>query len=807
MPSADWKYTLRSLWKDRVFTATVVLTLALGIGANTAIFSVVDGVLLRPLDYRDPSRLVSVTQSSPKFLSGVGDLPINIAQMIEWRRQTKSFDGIALFRSSSFALTGEGQPELISGATVSASLFHVLGIEPIRGRSFLDKEDATGNDHVAVIADSLWRRRFHADPSLVGRNIMLGGRPFTVVGILPADFEFPSFGGIGPRLDANLEIFKPLGYAPDETVFDMGDFNLWSILRLRSGVSMEQASAELNSVQAAMCARLGPDAQLREQIYPLQVKMTGSVRKSLIVLMSAVGAVLLILCVNLANLALSRAVGRIRDAAIRTALGASRARLLRTAFLESGILCLAGGVLGVLFAYLGLHALIAAAPLDIPRLADVRLDARVLLFAFAISGFTAIICGTLPALRTAASDSPVDALKAGRSNTDGRAGALLRNALVGIEVALSAALLITAGLLIASFAHLMSIDRGFDVSRVLSVRVPLPYGKYSKPVQTTEFLDRLLAKVHAMPGVESAATTTATPLQGETWVDLIRRDHDDRPASQLPSANLRFISPGYFRTLHLPLRAGRDFEEHDRNHPVAVISSSLAQNLYPAGNALGRVVHDHNVDFEVIGITVDARSTSLDKNPPNMLYVPYWQRPQTSNVLLVRTAMDPAGIANAIRSAVWSLDNEVPVPEERTLEDVMDRSVAQRRFQTTLMFAFAAAALALAVFGAYGVVSYAVARRQSEIGIRMALGADRASVLSMVLRQAMTPVIVGLAAGGVAALWIGQLVASLLFEVSPRDPLAFAGASAALIAAALLACLIPARRATKINPIEALRLD
>jgi putative ABC transport system permease protein len=535
--------------------------------------------------------------------------------------------------------------------------------------------------------------------------------------------------------------------------------------------------------------------------------MTGPVRKGLLVLMSAVGAVLLILCVNLANLALGRAFGRARDAAIRTALGASRTRLLGTAFLESVILCAAGGFLGVLFAYAGLNALIAAAPVDIPRLADVRLDARVLFFAFAISGLTAIVCGALPALRTAGSHAPVDALKAGRSHTEGRAGALLRNTLVAVEVAMSAALLVTAGLLISSFTHLMGIDRGFDVSRVLSVRVPLPYNKYAQPARVTEFVDRLLEKVHALPGVESAASTTATPLQGETWIDLIRRDHDDRPASQLPSANLRFISPEYFRTLRMPLRTGRDFDQHDRNHPVAIISNSLAQNLYPAGDALGHKVHDHGVDFDVIGITVDARTANLDKNPPNMLYVPYWHRPQTGIVLVVRTAMEPAGIGSAIRRAVWALDRDVPVPEARTLEQVMDRSVAQRRFQTTLMSVFAAAALALAVFGAYGVVSYAVARRQSEIGIRMALGADRTNVLRMVLRQAMTPVIAGLAVGAIAALWIGRLIASLLFEVSPTDPVAFATASAALTAAALLACLVPARRATLVNPIDALRLE
>ncbi len=805
MRSTDWNYTLRSLWKDRGFAATVVLTLAVGIGADTAIFSVVDGILLRPLDYKQPERLASIVQQSSKFLNHTAELPINIAQLVEWQKEVKSFEGISMFRSGAFNLTGSGNPELINGAVVSANLFRLLGIAPQLGRSFADDEDLAGKDNVCVISDSLWRRRFSADSGIAGKQVTLSGRTYSIVGVLPPGFEFPRLGETGPRFGDQLEIFKPIGYRADDTVFSMGDFNYWTAVRIREGVTFERASQELNAVQAAMSARVKSETPLDETLRPLQEQMTGQVRKGLVVLMSAVGAVLLILCVNLANLALSRSVGRARDSAIRTALGASRGRLVRSAFLESAVLAGIGGALGIALAILGLRGLLAIAPLDIPRLADVRLDARVLLFALAISALTSFLFGALPALRAAASKSPVDALKAGRSQTDGKSGSLLRNTLVGAEVAMSAALLVTAGLLIASFAHLMTIDKGFDVSRVITVRVPLPYNKYTKDEQRIEFADRLVEKAQALPGVESVVLTSATPLQGETWIDMVSRDHDTRRVSELPSANIRFVTSGYFKTMRMPLRAGRDFDNHDRGRDVAVISSSLAQNLYPGQNAIGRKVHDHGKDFDIVGITVDARSTSLDKNPPHMLYVPYWLRPQWGGVLLVRTAMEPTGIANALRRVVWSLDSEVPVPEERTLEDILDRSVAQRRFQTTLMMLFAAGALALAIFGAYGVVSYGVARRQSEIGIRMALGASRGNVLGMVLRQAMTPVVIGLGIGVVAAMWIARLVASLLFGISPHDPAAFAAASIALAGAALAACMVPARRATRINPIDALR--
>ncbi len=807
----DLQYAFRTLWKDRGFASMAVLSLAVGIGANTAIFSLVNGVLLRPLDFPAPERLVAISLTSPQFRKA-GPLPINIGQLVEWRKRTSAFENIAAYRNAAMSLTGEGRPELIPGAVVSANFFDTLGVQPRIGRAFLDQEDHSGQHYVAILADSLWRRRFGADPSIIGRKITLSGSPYTVVGILPADFQFPKLPGrTRETLTGRMEIYRPLGYALDDAVPHDGDLNYEAIARLRSGVSIERAYANLRRAEASIEAQIGGMWQMIPVMTPLQQTLTGDIRQSLIVLMAAVGAVLLVLCVNLANLSLSRAAGRARNAAIRTALGASRWQLVRQSLVESGMLAVLGGAFGILFASFGLKWLVASAPVDLPRLADVTLDGSVLAFAVAISFATGLFFGVLPALRSAAAANPYETLKSGGgANTAARGGLRLRNLLVSFEVGLCAALLVTAGLFLASFVRLTTIPRGFDVERVLAVDMSLPFLKYSKSEDRSRFFDRVLDQAKAMPGVESAAISSYLPLLGESWVDIIKTENDARPDSQSPTVNLRFVSPGLFRTLRIPLRAGRDFEPGDRDRMVGIISESLARKLWPdaaATAAVGRRLLDLRRHLDVVGVVGDARSTSLDKEPVDMLYVPLWQRPQFSSSILVRTAMDPKGIASALRAAVWSADGDVPVPEERTLAQIMSASVERRRFQMTLVLLFAAAALALAAFGTYGVVSYAVTRRRAEMGIRMALGAGRGRVLLLVLRQGMMPVFTGLAAGTLAALWIGRYVSSLLFQVSPRDPLAFSLSAAVLVLVSAAACWIPARRATRVNPIEALRFD
>ena len=804
----ELRQSIRGLAKDRGFTAMVVLSLAVGIGANTAIFSLVNGVLLRPPAYRDPGRLVAAGQIVPKFAKMYPTLPLNLGILMEWRKQAVSFEGFGVMHPTTFNLTGVGDPELLPGAVVSANMFTVLGVEPRLGRSFADGEDPDGHDGVVILADSLWRRRFHADPGIVGRKVLLNGSPREVVGVLPPSFRFPTGFQLGPYSAVKFEVFKPLGYEPDDLKVRMGDFNYWVIARLRPGISVSTGRAELNVIQAAISQRIPDNLDLHASVQPLQEQMVGDARQGLLLMMAAVGAVLLVLWVNLANLSLVRAAGRARDSAIRTALGASRAQLVRQSLAESMVLAISGGGLGVALAYWGLKALLAAAPIDLPRLDEVHVDLRVLLFALGVSLAAGAILGVLPALRSAAA-APFETLKSGSyTNTEGRGGWHVRNTLVSLEVGLSATLLVTAGLLIASFVRVMAIDKGYDVERVIALNMSLPSTKYPKDAQRADFYRRVLDKATAMPGVQSVALVSALPLEGETWIDIVGTEHDTRPLLERPSTNVRFISPGYFRTLHIALRDGRDFEEQDHQRHVTIISAGLAQRVWPRQNPVGRKLDNGNDTLmEVVGITPDIRSTSLDHQPVNMMYLPYWQRAQRSASLLVRTAMDPHGVAAALRSSIWSVDSEVPVPEVRTLEQVMARSVADRRFQMMLVALFALAALALAAFGTYGVVSYAVARRRAEMGIRMALGAAQSNVLGMVFRQGMMPVVAGLAAGGAAALVIGRYLASLLFEVSPRDPVAYAAAGTVLLAVSALACFIPARRATKVNPIEALRVE
>lgn len=803
----ELRYAVRSLWRDRAFALMVVLSLAVGIGANTAIFSMVNGVLLRKPAYQDPDRLVSLSVFSPREAQ-YPDLPINLGILEEWRRHTTSFAGLAAVQPGNVNLTEGGQPERVASAAVSWNMFAVLGVPPRLGRNFQASEDLRGNNRVAIITDTLWRRRYHADPAIVGQKILMNGAPIEVVGVMPPEFRFPRQAKLGAvAIGEKTEIFRPLGYSNDDLKVWFSNLNYWAIGRLNGGVSPARAQAELNAVTHVMSEKIGGNLDIRAPMIPLQDRMVGPVRQGLVVVMAAVGAVLMVLWVNLANLSLVRAAGRARDAAIRTALGAGRGRLVRGSVFESMLLALAGGGLGILLAYGGLRALIAAAPIDLPRLNEVRVDGRVLAFAVLTSLVTGIILGILPALR-ASSAAPFEILKSGsRTATEGKSGLRVRNALVSLEVGLSALLLVSAGLLIASFVRLMTIDKGFDVERVEAADFSLPGVKYPDDARRASFYDRVLEKARALPGVQSAAVITTLPLQGESWIDMVRIENDPRPEEEAPRTNVRFVSAEYFKTLEIPLRAGRDFEDRDRGKLVTIISAGLAEKLWPHQDPIGRKLKDVGKWLEVVGITPDIRSTGLEQAPVNMLYIPLWQRPQSFGSLMVRTAMDPSPMAGTLRRVVWEVDSELPVPQVRTMEQVMQESVAQRRFQMMLVVLFAAAALALAAFGTYGVVSFVVARRRAEMGIRMALGAPRSSILRMVLRQGMMPVLGGLAAGATGALAVGKYMASLLFEVSPRDPLAFSISAGVLLVVAAAACLAPARRATQVDPVEALRFE
>jgi predicted permease len=805
----DIRYALRAFARERGFAATVVLSLAVGIGANTAIFSLINGVLLRPPAFRDPDRLVAVNQTIPKFAKLYPSLPINIAMLMEWRKSASNFESIGVTQPTSFNFTGAGEPELLNGARVSANIFRVLGVEPRLGRTFLDSEDQAGSDRVVVISDSLWRRKFHGDPKAIGGNVTLDGRGYLLAGVLAPGFEFPNSVELPGFRQTKMEIFRPLGYEAGDLKIRMGEFNYWVTGRLKGGVTPARAVAELNTIQARISQQMPENPDLHASVTPLAQAMVKESRRGLLLLMAAVGTVLLVLWVNLTNLSLVRAMGRAREAAIRSALGAGRMRLLRQSLVESLTLALAGGALGTALAWWGLRALVAAAPVDLPRLNEVTLDGRVLLFAVGVSIAAGILLGILPALRSAVS-APYETLKSGgRALTEGRAGMRVRNGLVSLEVALSAALLVTAALLMGSFVRLTNVDKGFNVEHVITLRMALPNAKYAESSSRTRFYDALLEKAAALPGVQSVALVSAIPLSGQTWIDIVGAEHDSRPTMERPSTNVRFASPQYFKTLGIALD-GRDFG-NDRTRAQAIISKSLAERLWPGQNPIGRKIDNGRNDKanmpEVVGVTPDIRSTSLEEDPVNMMYIPFWERPRTQASLLVRTSMDPRGIASSLRQMVWAADGDVPVPEVQTMEQVMRESVAARRFQMMLVAIFAVGALLLAAFGTYGVVSYAVTRRRNELGIRMALGAAGRDVLGMVLWQGMAPVIIGLGAGALAALALGRYVASLLFGVSPRDPLAFAAAAGVLLAVSAAACLLPARRATKVNPIDALRCE
>jgi predicted permease len=804
----DLRYSLRNLARDRGFAIVALLTLALGIGANTAIFSIVNSVILRPLAYRDPDRLFTIHEVIPKVSNLYPELPVNPLHFLEWRKRCTSFEQVAELGTYAPNLTGLGQPEQLGGARVSANFLSMLGIEPQLGRGFLEEEDRPGRGDVVILTDSLWRRRFGADPSIVGKKITLEGLPRVVVGVLPAAFHFPSGSQLDKliTLSEKTEIFRPLALDLKDREME-GNFNYLAIGLLRKGVSRERALAELNVVQADIAKAFKDKTELKAAVSPLQDHMVGPVRRGLLVLLGAVGAVLLIVCVNLANLSLVRGAARTRESAIRTALGAGRAQLLRQPLIESLLLAVIGGALGVLLAFWTTNLLIKNAPVDLPRMDEVRIDGYALAFALAISTVTGLLFGILPALRMTRI-APQEVLKTGgRSATEGIRGTRLRGLLVSAEVALSAVLLIVAGLLISSFLRLMNVDKGFPVERLLAVDLNTAGARYEKDGSRPEFYRRILAGVQALPGVRSAGITNWMPLRGETWVDIIWLPGDTRPMFERLAANDRFVNPDYFKTVGIAFRSGRPFAETDRGKDVVIVAQRTADQLWPGQNPVGKRLYRGDEKLrEVIGVVGDVRTT-LQQGPVVTVYFPYWQESVSEAALIVRTAMDPRSVAAAVRAEIWKVDPEIPVQKMKTMEEVISEAAAPRRFQMLLVLLFAASALLLASLGIYGVVSYTVAQRTNEIGIRVALGAQTAAVYRMVLRQGLMPVVLGLVAGVAGALALGRLLTSLLFEVSPADPLTIGAVMVALAAVAAFACTVPALRATRVDPMSALRYE
>jgi predicted permease len=805
----DLRFAARMLWKDRAFSAVAILTLALGIGANTAVFSLVDGVILRPLGYRDAGRLYDLHEVVPRFSHLAPLIPVNAVHFQEWRRSVHSFDQMALIGGISLNLTGSGEPERIPAARVSPSLFRMLGVDAQAGRTFRDEEDDPARDDVVLLSDELWRRRFGGEPGIVGRKIQLNSRPYEVVGVLPADFHFPKLSQL---FAMQVEEERPLLWKPfalrKEEMDDMGDFNFACIAHLRPGVSAGQALGELNGVQAAIAGRIPEKVELRADMVALQAQITGRARGGLELMLAAVGAVLLIACVNIANLLLARAVGRRREMAVRTALGAGAARLVRQMLAESVLLAVAGGALGMAIAYGAVRVILANAPLDIPRLDEVHPNLRLLAFNFGVSVAAGLLFGWLPAWRFARAD-PLEAMKSGsRGSTAAKASGRVRGLLVGVEVGLSALCLIAGGLLLHSFVRLLGVDKGFDPDRIVTVSLNLPAIRYPDLAKRDAFQHALLERVQGLPGVISAGVSNQLPLAGEGNNNLVAPEGSNLPVMERPLVDIRHVNTDYFRTMNIPVRSGQLFHESDRKRLVALVSTGAAHRLWPGADPVGKrfcMGGGNGPWIEVLGVVGDIHGVSLSRAPSDTVYVPYWQRTYGAVSLVVRTAMTVSAAAPMLRAAIHEVDSEVPVPAIRTMDELVDASVAQRRFQMKLVLLFAVAALLLASLGIYGVVSYSVGQRTSEMGIRMALGAQPARIRALVLRQGLSPVAAGLAAGVAGAFMLGRLLGNLLFGVRAGDPATIGGVVGLLIAVAAVATYIPARRATRVDPAIALR--
>jgi putative ABC transport system permease protein len=815
----DIRFALRSLAKNKVFTAVAIITLALGIGANTAIFSVVNGILLRALPYKNPDRLFALQENIPSLARVAPVLPVSANHFAEWRRQCTHCEALAALAPASFNLVGDGAPERIPGGRVSANYFALLGIQPQLGRFFTDEEDRPGSDKVVIINNDLWRRRFASDQSIIGKTLRLDGVPYTVVGVLPPTFVAPKGYELSPIVGfgERTELWKPMAFSSDELTSPMGSFNYAAIARLKPGATEAQLNAELNTIEAGISNSIKDEKQrteMRALVYPLQSEIVGRIRQSLVLLMAAVAAVLCIVCVNLASLLLARGTGRLKELAVRAALGASRLRLLRQMVVENLIIAALGGVLGIAVAYLALRVMLLNAPHDLPRLESIRIDSYVLLFTIATAAAASFLFGLVPAWKASHAD-PQNGLRGGRGSTDGPAGGRLRSFLVTLEVAMSVTLLIAAGLLLSSFARIMRIDKGFNDAGGVAVDIALPRGPYLDATRRAVFLTEILERLKAVPGISSVGLTSILPLAGHGEVNSLIPEGTNPSISEMPVSDYRYINPDYFQTIGIPLMQGRNFSDADRSRKVAIISSRTATKLWPSQNAIGKrfgsdMSHPENL-FEVVGVVGDVHVSSLQESSSGqtlMAYLPYWEgRSSRSFSLVLRASIPTDRLTAAVREAIWKSDPDLPVPEFKTLTRLVSDTVASQRFQLILIIGFAGAAIALAAAGVYGVIAYSVAQRRNEFGIRMALGASGWGVTSLVVRNGLKLVVAGLITGILGAVALSRLLSGLLFDVSITDPLTYAAVSLLVLLTGAAACYVPARSAVSTDPASVLRAN
>jgi predicted permease len=800
----DVRYGIRMLGKAPGFTTVAVIVLALGIGANTAIFSVVNSVLLRPLPFKDPGRIVFVNKIAAKGeLAGVEG-----REFLDWQKQNETFEQIAAYTDNNFNLSGIGEPERVSCAQVSASLFPLFGVRPLIGRAFLPEEDRPGHNQVAVISRGLWQRRFGSVDSLADQILTLNGKSYAVVGVMPSSFEFPP----GP------EIWLPIALDAEQETH--GEF--WSLVdvvgRVKQGSGIESARLEL----ATLSSRLPNDgpamgSETRIELVPLHEHLVKDVRLALLVLLGAVGFVLLIACANVGNLMLVRGAARQKEMAIRVAIGASRWRLARQLLTESLLIALLGGSMGVLLALWGVDLLVAAIPAElagtIHGLSEIGIDRQALAFTLVVSILTGVVFGLAPAL-VASKPNLTEVLKQGGKNARAAHGpGSLRGALVVAELALALVLLAGAGVMIKSFARLMDVTPGFRTENVLTMRLELPRSRYADPQQAARFFQQVLDRVETLPGVESAGAINHRPLSGYSLVSFFSIEGSPRPQPGKDQPIIVGVStPDYFRAMGIPLLSGRFFNEQDAEGAatVAIINQAMARRFFqdqdPIGKTIGFACKD-GLCRKIVGVVGDIRQQGLGEEIRAEAYLPYLQFPSNSMTLVLHTATDPLSFVAAVRGRVQEVDKDQPVSDIKTMQKRLSDSVAQPRLTMTMLGIFAAFALILAAVGIYGMMSYTVSGRTHEIGIRMALGAQRQDVIKLVLGQAALLAVAGTAIGIGAAVALTRVLSSLLFGVSATDPVTFAVVSIILTGVALGACFVPARRATKVDPMIALRYE
>lgn len=795
----DFRFSLRSLLKRPGFTAIALLALALGIGANTAIFSLVNAVILQPLPYRDPDRLISVYGTRNRSTQG----SVGPTDFLDYRSQNKTFEQFAASGSMMLPmnLTGSGEPERLNASIITGNYFDTFGVRPALGRGFSLENEKTGQDHVTVLSHAFWQTRFGGDPNIVNKTINLDGKAYEVLGVMPAEVVLPQ----------PAQLWVPINFDADPEMKMRNARFLRGIGRLKEGVTLDQAQTDTDLI-AAQLEQQYPDSNTgwSLRLIPLREILVGGSRTMLFILFGAVGFVLLIACANVANLLLVRAAARQKEIAMRTALGASRLRIIRQMITESLVLAIFGGALGALLAVAGVKLLVSLGEDNIPRTANVKIDATVLAFTLLISLATGLLFGLAPAIRTM-KENLVDALKDGiRGGSEATVKNRTRSLLVVFESAIAVMLLIAAGLLIRSLVALQNVDPGFDPNNVLTLRVDLPRQKYNTPEKASNFFEQLETRVAGLPGVEAVGLITDLPLSGEAR-DMPYRVEGRPATSDIAFVDFRRVNKNYFSAMRIPLRRGRNFTEQEvrQSDKAIVVSQAFVDSVFPNEEALGKrlIIWSgiRNEPYEIIGIVGDTRYQSLQGEPSATMYVP--TRELLFVNLVIRTQGDPLSLVGGVRKEVNALDPDQPIAAIRPMTEWVAMSAAGARYRTTLLGLFALLAMILAATGIYGVMSYSVAQRTQEIGVRMALGARPLDVLKLVVRQGMMLVLIGVIVGLAGALALTRVMSSLLFGVTERDPITFVAVAALLIVVAFISCFVPAHRATRIDPLIALRCE